>query len=158
MKVKAVVIHPTTTEIYVTNPDPLTEKILNQYKNLKDKVNQTSGENVSIRTFVSSVISASAGYMELQDSAGNPLEEHIRVVCTVVTSSTGVNLKKFIAYIPSWNALGTVEQVEIFDALTGGNSVVSQDLYRTSSSITIDERADKHRDTRLVVEVLCKAS
>lgn len=157
-KVKSCVIHPSITEIYINNPDTLMDRIASQFIGLRDKVAQDDNDDaIYLSTFVSSVESASAGYMELQDSSGNPLSEQMRIECYVWSSPTQ-NFKIFSAVIPSWNAVGTIEQVEIFDAVTGGTSIVAQDLYRTASSITIDERQDKVRGKRAIIEVMVKAT
>lgn len=169
LKVKEVELGPNTTSIRVTNADDIRSLLYRYTRGGIERLDSTaSPEGYPMHTYgtthVNNTISESVAgtiYMELKDASNVLLTGLVRVKCTV-TSDTTTNLKVIRGVFETYNGYSTapVRYVNLYNAISGGAVITNGniDLYRTVSSIEVDERVDKFKGTRLTFEVTCKAS
>jgi len=165
MKVTRLILRKNSTEIYVNNIDTLILNKLSRSMGTMEKIDAFvaptgSAENVFLETYDATVATDAALYMELEDEDGTDLSNMHRVLCTRFANNANLNANTYHAEFERQNGYSAkqVRYIKLYTKLTGGSLRTTIDLQRTVSSIDIDEKVDKFKTNRLVIEVTHKAS
>lgn len=164
-KVLGVKVEANQTTITVSNKDLA---VLNAQKYINLKANRTEAfyapvglaDNAYIAVYDGTVNNGSTYWMELQDGSGNPIAGSRRLLCT--KHSIGpLNLNVYHAEFESDNGHATppggVRYIALYAAVTGGAPAASCDMYAVGPPY-VDERFDKFKGTRLIVDYMTKNS
>lgn len=164
MKVTSLLLRKNSTEIYVNNTDPLLDNVISRTMGTTEKLDSFAApigtaDTVFLEAYDSTVVTDASLYMELEDEDGTDLKNMSRVLCSKYSSST-YNSNTYHAEFEKQNGYSAkqVRYIKLYTALTGGSLRTTIDLQRTVSSIDIDEKIDKFKTNRIIVESTCKAS